>query len=148
MSLRPIVYHLFSKPLPYLPALALQEKIHAIQVRSREPGKEYSSSSLSGTRHPDTLLLLEHRPVYTAGRRQDAQELEDERLHVMKSGADWVATQRGGETTYHGPGQIVGYSLFDLTRMGVSRMTISSPHVLMSFSRFERETMSAKHSCF
>lgn len=120
MSLRPIVYHIFSKPLPYLPALALQEKIHAIQVRSREPGKEYSPSSLSGTRHPDTLLLLEHRPVYTAGRRQDAQELEDERLRVMKSGADWVATQRGGETTYHGPGQIVGYSLFDLTRMGVS----------------------------
>jgi len=120
MSLRPIVYHIFSKPLPYLPALALQEKIHAIQVRSREPGKEYSPSSLSGTRHPDTLLLLEHRPVYTAGRRQDAQELEDERLRVMKSGADWVATQRGGETTYHGPGQIVGYSLFDLTRVGVS----------------------------
>ncbi|KIM32960.1 hypothetical protein M408DRAFT_14532 [Serendipita vermifera MAFF 305830] len=119
MSLRPIVFHIFSKPLPYLPALALQEKIHAIQARSREPDKEYSQTSLSKSTHPDTLLLLEHRPVYTAGRRQDAQQLEDERLRLVKSGADWLATQRGGETTYHGPGQIVGYPLFDLTRMGI-----------------------------
>jgi len=119
MSLRPIVYHVFSKPLPYLPALALQEKIHTIQARSREPDKDYSQASLSHTLHPNVLLILEHRPVYTAGRRQDAQEMKDERLRLVKSGADWVATQRGGETTYHGPGQIVGYSLFDLTRMGV-----------------------------
>lgn len=131
MSLRPIVYYVFSKPLPYLPALALQEKIHAIQVRSREPDKEYSQSSLSRTQHPDILLLLEHRPVYTAGRRQDAQELEDERHRLVKSGADWVATQRGGETTYHGPGQIVGYSLFDLTRMGVSGALVVPLHILI-----------------
>jgi lipoyl(octanoyl) transferase len=62
--------------------------------------------------------------VYTAGRRQDAVELEEERVRLVKSGADWVATQRGGETTFHGPGQIVGYPLFDLTRMGVRKTNL------------------------
>lgn len=119
MSLRPILFHVFPKPLPYIPALALQERIHQLQAKSRTPEKELSQATLASTAHPDVLLLLEHRPVYTAGRRQDAQELEDERKLLVKSGADWVATQRGGETTYHGPGQIVGYPLFDLPRMGV-----------------------------
>ncbi|KAG8836277.1 hypothetical protein FRC17_007427 [Serendipita sp. 399] len=119
MSLRPILYHIFPKPLPYLPALALQERIHSIQARSRNPDKPASQDILHSSTHPDVLLLLEHRPVYTAGRRQDAQELDDERRRLEKSGADWVATQRGGETTYHGPGQIVGYPLFDLIRMGI-----------------------------
>ncbi|CCA77875.1 hypothetical protein PIIN_00521 [Serendipita indica DSM 11827] len=123
MSLRPVLYHIFPKPLPYLPALALQEKIHSIQARSRTTSstgeKEATQSSLSGSKHPDILLLLEHRPVYTAGRRQDAVALDEERKRLVRSGAEWVATQRGGETTYHGPGQIVGYPLFDLTRMGI-----------------------------
>jgi lipoyl(octanoyl) transferase 2 len=119
MALRPISFHVFKRPLPYLPALALQERIHSIQARSRTPNTEPNQDNLASTNHPDVLLLLEHRPVYTAGRRQDAVELEEERVRLVKSGADWVATQRGGETTYHGPGQIVGYPLFDLTRMGV-----------------------------
>ncbi|KAG9055372.1 hypothetical protein FS842_002394 [Serendipita sp. 407] len=119
MALRPILYHIFPKPLPYLPALALQERIHSIQARSRDHDKPPSQTALQMSTHPDILLLLEHRPVYTAGRRQDAQELDEERRRLEKSGAEWVATQRGGETTYHGPGQIVGYPLFDLTRMGI-----------------------------
>lgn len=122
MALRPLTYHIFRKPLPYIPALALQEQIHSIQARSRQQVDQanLSSTSLASSTHPDVLLLLEHRPVYTAGRRQDAVELEEERVRLVRSGADWVPTQRGGETTFHGPGQIVGYPLFDLTRMGVS----------------------------
>lgn len=132
MSLRPILYHIFPKPLPYLPALNLQERIHAVQALSRQSQPDPTQTSLAHSKHPDVLLLLEHRPVYTAGRRQDAKELEDERDRLVRSGADWVATQRGGETTFHGPGQIVGYPLFDLTRMGVrflfTRSTDIKPH--------------------
>lgn len=120
MSLRPILFHIFKKPLPYIPTLALQEQIHALQASSRANKPEVTENSLKSSTHEDVLLLLEHRPVYTAGRRQDAEELATERDAVVRSGADWVSTQRGGETTYHGPGQIVGYNLFDLTRMGVS----------------------------
>lgn len=108
MGLPPIFYHYFQRPLPYLKTLALQEHIHQLQLLQR---------GASGT-HRDVLLLLQHRPVYTAGRRQLAESpevaLEAKRLRNL--GADFVTTRRGGETTYHGPGQIVGYPLIDLSR--------------------------------
>ena len=63
---------------------------------------------------PDTVLLLEHPPVITLGRRT-----EDGELHIP-DGADVeiVETDRGGKSTYHGPGQLVCYPIFDLTRHG------------------------------
>lgn len=108
MSLPPIFYHCFKTPLPYSGALALQERIHAHQLLTRRT---------SGN-HRDYLLLLEHRPVYTFGRRQleTSEENATEALRLKGLGADCVATQRGGQTTYHGPGQIVGYPLLDLSR--------------------------------
>jgi lipoyl(octanoyl) transferase len=63
---------------------------------------------------PDTVLLLEHPPVVTLGRRTEPGE-----LHIPE-GADVeiVETNRGGKSTYHGPGQLVCYPIFDLTRHG------------------------------
>ncbi|KAL5518393.1 hypothetical protein ACEPAH_75 [Sanghuangporus vaninii] len=106
MSLPPIFYHFFSSPLPYGPTLALQEFIHGVQLARRR---------VSGN-HRDYLLLLEHRPVFTAGRRQREEELRDERARLQGIGADFESTQRGGQLTYHGPGQLVGYPLLDLGR--------------------------------
>ncbi|MDB4435908.1 lipoyl(octanoyl) transferase LipB [Akkermansiaceae bacterium] len=59
----------------------------------------------------DTLLLLEHAPVYTIGRTRDQSSLRDQRLlpHPL------VEINRGGEATFHGPGQLVGYAILDLT---------------------------------
>ena len=118
----PILYHIFKRPLPYLPTLALQEFIHAFQLRLShrlDTSPADVNKPPNAANYPDVLLLLEHRPVYTAGRRQNEDVLRDEKTRLEKYGADWVATQRGGETTYHGPGQIVGYPLFDLERMDV-----------------------------
>ena len=123
----PILYHIFKRPLPYLPTLVLQEFIHAFQLRlsgrlNTNPADV--DTPPNATTYPDILLLLEHRPVYTAGRRQNEDDLRDEKTRLEKYGADWVATQRGGETTYHGTGQIVAYPLFDLERMGVRTCTL------------------------
>jgi lipoate-protein ligase B len=55
---------------------------------------------------PDLLLLLEHPPVYTLGRRSESHELP-----VRIPGIDVVEAERGGKLTYHGPGQLVGYPI-------------------------------------
>jgi lipoyl(octanoyl) transferase len=63
---------------------------------------------------PDTIVLLEHPPTVTTGRRT-----EDSELHIPTGAeVDIVETDRGGKSTYHGPGQLVCYPIFDLTRHG------------------------------
>ncbi|MBV8561859.1 MAG: lipoyl(octanoyl) transferase LipB [Actinobacteria bacterium] len=64
---------------------------------------------------PDTVILLEHPPVVTLGRRTD----EDAELHVPANAAvEIVETDRGGKSTYHAPGQLVCYPILDLKRHG------------------------------
>lgn len=60
----------------------------------------------------DTVLLLEHTPVYTIGRTRDQSSLRDPQ-HLPHPA---VEINRGGQATYHGPGQLVGYLILDLTR--------------------------------
>ena len=63
---------------------------------------------------PDTVILLEHEPVVTLGRRTDEAE-----LHVPDGvDVEIVETNRGGKSTYHGPGQLVCYPILDLNRHG------------------------------
>jgi lipoyl(octanoyl) transferase len=63
---------------------------------------------------PDTVVFLEHPPVVTLGRRTDQEE-----LHVPDGAeVDVVETNRGGKSTYHGPGQLVCYPILDLKRHG------------------------------
>jgi lipoate-protein ligase B len=63
---------------------------------------------------PDIVLLLEHPPVVTLGRRTEEGE-----LHIPAGAeVEIVETDRGGKSTYHGPGQLVCYPIFDLTRHG------------------------------
>ena len=100
----PILYHYFQVPLPYVRTLALQEKIHQFQLIQRQDST-----------HSDILLLLQHRPVYTAGRRQTESSIQDDRARLTRIGADFVTTDRGGQLTFHGPGQLVGYPLLNLS---------------------------------
>ena len=60
---------------------------------------------------PDELWLLEHPPVYTVG--------QGARLPVLDNSISIIKVDRGGDITYHGPGQIVAYTLFDLARRGI-----------------------------
>jgi lipoyl(octanoyl) transferase len=83
--------------LAYGPALEMQEK----SVAARAAGDI-----------PDTIFLLEHEPVYTIGRKRDRSSLGDEPLpHPVEE------INRGGQATFHGPGQLVGYFIFDLQKL-------------------------------
>ncbi len=78
--------------VPYLDGWELQRRIHAEVV--------------AGTR-PDTLILLEHEAVYTAGKRTEAHERPQD-------GTPVIDVDRGGKITWHGPGQLVGYPIVRL----------------------------------
>ncbi|MGA1540791.1 MAG: lipoyl(octanoyl) transferase LipB [Chthoniobacterales bacterium] len=83
--------------LAYAPALDLQEQA----VAARAAGQS-----------PDRIFLLEHDPVYTIGRRRDRSSLGDTPLpHPVEE------INRGGQATFHGPGQLVGYFIFDLRQL-------------------------------
>jgi lipoyl(octanoyl) transferase len=63
---------------------------------------------------PDTLILLEHPPVYTAGKRWKPEHLRWARDAMEAAGAEVHFVDRGGSVTFHGPGQLVGYPIVDL----------------------------------
>lgn len=64
---------------------------------------------------PDTLILTEHQPVFTLGKRKETKHhiIWDEKEREQQ-GVQMVETNRGGDVTYHGPGQLVGYPIIDL----------------------------------
>jgi len=91
-------------PLKYVDGLDLQRRLHQ-QRRDESIG--------------DTLVLLEHAPVITVGRgARDASDLLTDEATLRSLGIDLVETDRGGEMTYHGPGQLVGYPIVSLEERG------------------------------
>jgi lipoyl(octanoyl) transferase len=89
--------------IPYRDGLAIQAEIQA----GRQAGER-----------PDTLLLLEHPPVYTRGRRAADNELSLSEDFYRARGIEIVPTDRGGKITYHGPGQLVGYPIMRVADVG------------------------------
>jgi lipoyl(octanoyl) transferase len=83
-------------PVPYLEGLAIQERIHARRVAGELP---------------DTLLLLVHPPTYTLARRSGSEDLPLGEDFYRERGIEVHQTDRGGRSTYHGPGQLVGYAI-------------------------------------
>jgi lipoyl(octanoyl) transferase len=86
--------------IPYADALALQHRLRIARQADAVP---------------DILLLLEHPPVYTRGRRTLPGELPMGAAWYADQGIDLIDTDRGGRVTYHGPGQLVGYPIMRIT---------------------------------
>lgn len=86
---------------------------------------------------PDTLFLLEHPPVITLGRRGKEENILAPRETLQKEMIQVVHVERGGDVTYHGPGQIVGYPVFALANYGkdLSHFVFSIEEVLIRVCR-------------
>lgn len=96
MATRPELWVCQLGLVAYRDALELQTRLRAARADGRIP---------------DTLLLLEHPPVYTRGRRTEAGELPLGAGWYAERGIDIVDVDRGGHVTYHGPGMLTGYTL-------------------------------------
>lgn len=84
----------------YRPALELQRRLARDRIEARSDR--------------DLLLLVEHDPVLTLGRGTDPGHLVADRAELERRGVELVEIERGGDVTYHGPGQLVGYPVLDL----------------------------------
>lgn len=104
--------------VPYADALALQHQL--VDARKRGEGA-------------DTLLLLEHPPVFTLGRSARENHILTSREFLDEIGIEIHRVERGGDVTYHGPGQLVGYPILDLRnyRMDVGWYVRSLEDVLI-----------------
>jgi lipoate-protein ligase B len=89
----------FSRPVPFVEGVALQERLVAERARDAIP---------------DTVLFLEHRPVVTLGARGRATHLKLSREELAARGIELCTATRGGDVTYHGPGQLVMYPILKL----------------------------------
>jgi lipoyl(octanoyl) transferase len=88
--------------MPYAPALDFQ--------------REVARARIAGTISEDVLLLVEHPPVVTLGRSAKKQHLLASPELLAARGVEQFEVERGGDVTFHGPGQLVGYPIIDLKR--------------------------------
>jgi lipoate-protein ligase B len=88
--------------VPYSAAWSLQRRLHAARVAD-EIG--------------DTVLFCEHAPVVTMGKSGKAHNLLVSKDELRRRGVEYFEVERGGDLTYHGPGQLVGYPIFKLPRL-------------------------------
>ncbi len=84
---------------------------------SKKPGERPGNSSLM--QHPGTLIFVEHPHVYTLGKSGSENNLLLDTIQLRAKDAAYYRIDRGGDITYHGPGQIVGYPIFDLEAIGI-----------------------------
>jgi lipoyl(octanoyl) transferase len=98
--------------VPYQEAWDMQEKLMAEISGIKLANRDRAQTEISIT--PNYLLFCQHPHVYTLGKSGDASHLlmREEFLHTIN--ATFFKTNRGGDITYHGPGQLVGYPIFDL----------------------------------
>ena len=95
--------------MPYREAWALQQRLQDELVAAKRAAPPRAL--------PHTVLVVEHPPVYTLGKSGDAANLLASEAELDRLGATFVPVDRGGDITFHGPGQVVVYPILDLDRL-------------------------------
>lgn len=95
------------EPTGYLDALMFQENFFNAQLEKKAKDEKTTN----------TLILLQHTPVYTLGKSGNTENLK---VPIEETGAEFFNTKRGGDITFHGPGQLVVYTVFDIDSYNMS----------------------------
>jgi len=117
-----ILYTEMEKPICQVHQLGLVEYPQAKDLQDR------LADEIAAGNRPPTLLLLEHPHTYTFGRRGRIDNLLWDQAELERRGIATYWVDRGGDVTYHGPGQLVGYPLLPLAAGGLS-LTASSQRI-------------------
>jgi lipoyl(octanoyl) transferase len=99
--------------MSYQPCWDLQRRV---QEKIIEEKRAEGKGEFKGERKNDVLLFVEHPHVYTLGKSGNEENMLRSMAELLQLEAEFVKIDRGGDITYHGPGQIVGYPIFDLDR--------------------------------
>ncbi|CAG8515976.1 2635_t:CDS:2 [Ambispora leptoticha] len=124
--------YIYLSQIPYAKALSLQSHLVTRRLKARKQLQSPSSltteenARLQHIANTDILLLLQHPPTYTTGRRDrkraegDVNNVGSEEKRLREFGAEYFETLRGGQTTFHGPGQLIGYPILNLQNYKLS----------------------------
>ena len=103
--------------MDYKQTLEKQEELMNLIVNAKKLNDSSEGNSIAKT--PNYLIFVEHPHVYTLGKSGDEHNLLLNYIQLQAKDADFFKTDRGGDITYHGPGQIVGYPILDLENFGI-----------------------------
>ena len=98
---------------------SLFEELLAKKERQRQNGADGGADGGTVSDEAGTVLLVEHPPVYTLGKSGRTENLLVDRTALERLGAQFFHIDRGGDITFHGPGQLVCYPILDLERIGI-----------------------------
>ncbi|MFN1835087.1 lipoyl(octanoyl) transferase LipB [Balneola sp. MJW-20] len=97
----------------YRPIWDLQKEVQNVLITQKRASQK---EEFSGERQKDVLIFVEHPHVYTLGKSGEEEHMLRSVAELKQLEAEFVKIDRGGDITYHGPGQIVGYPIMDLDR--------------------------------
>ncbi len=112
----PLVKYKDLGPISYKEAWDFQEEIFNKSLKIKAAKRENADKTNEPENH---LLFCEHPHVYTLGKSGSEDNLLLNFIQLQAKNAEFFKTNRGGDITYHGPGQIVGYPIFDLEQFGL-----------------------------
>jgi lipoate-protein ligase B len=127
----------------HLPSLTRYTHADALQTTLSSHLLAHKASPTTVPTLPPTIITAQFHPVYTCGRREIGSVTASQKHHLTCTGADFHEALRGGQTTFHGPGQLIAYPILDLKRHGLSAkcyVNLLESAVMRTCARYGVET--------